>query len=189
MTRISTVFLVISLLFAALTVAPQMALACSCAAGGTALEAFSEADAVFSGQVQSIEKAGMNVLVTFDTGVVWKGEANPSYEVMTTDNSAACGYPFVEDEWYIVYASVSDDGMLSTGLCSRTSTLALSEDLLTLGEGENPDGDVEFNESPAWLEWLDSISLYVAIFIGSYILTKYVYPKMEEKRKNKNEHA
>ena len=169
-------------LFVATFFVPQSVFACSCLAGQSQEAAFEEADAVFSGQVLSIDAVGGAYTVTFDTGVVWKGTEQRMYEVVTADNSAGCGYTFVEDAWYVVYAHEGEGEVLSTGLCSRTALLGESADLLALGAGTNPDGAVVVDDGSdvAIWEWLDTFAIFISIFIGSIILNKYVYPKLTE---------
>jgi hypothetical protein len=49
-----------------------------------------------------------------------KGYAGPSIAVLTNKFAAGCGYPFQSGEEYLVYAYVTQDGDIRTGLCTRT---------------------------------------------------------------------
>ena len=128
--------------------------ACSCIPPRPPLEALARADAVFAGQVVSIsEPKGLfgswlasstdPVAVEFRVNAVWKGEIYEKIFIKTAWSSASCGFEFVLDEQYIVYAR---EGWAS--LCSRTKSIGkASEDLMALGEGVSPAPDVKRKES------------------------------------------
>lgn len=102
-------------------------------------EALEEADAVFSGEVESIEDAGdRNLAVTFEVDQVWKGTGDATVSVHTEPSEAECGFEFEEDESYLVYAHERSSG-LGTSLYHRTSELdRADEDLEALGQGAAP---------------------------------------------------
>ena len=112
-----------------------LANACSCIPPGTPLEEMEKSDAVFSGKVVTIGQDANGYVVTFEVERAWKGVSAPTVRVRTAMDSAACGFPFVRGEKYLVYAYDSE-GSLSAGLCSRTATLAdAAEDVKALGPG------------------------------------------------------
>ena len=138
----------------ALHISAKPAHACSCIPPRPPLEALERADAVFSGDVISIsEPKGLfgswlasstdPVTVEFRVHSVWKGEIHETLFIQTAWSSASCGFEFVQDERYIVYAR---EGWVS--LCSRTRSIdKASEDLKALGEGPAPAPSVKRKES------------------------------------------
>lgn len=119
--------------------------ACSCAPPGTPQEELNRSDAVFAGQVESIQDSltsgfmgpGQDYDVTFDIMRVWKGPETDTLKVKTSSSSASCGYSFQEGEDYLVYANEEyqvEDGDLTVSLCSRTASLENAEqDVAALG--------------------------------------------------------
>ena len=119
---------------------PLPAAACSCMVLPPADIALSEATAVFSGEVMTIEK-GKGVdgesgkTVRFKVAEVWKGVDNADISVFTGNDSAGCGIDFTIGKEYLVYAHNWDmDGksVLSTTLCDRTAELTNATDDITL---------------------------------------------------------
>ena len=78
--------------------------ACSCLPPPPPAKAFAEADAVFMGKVVSFDDAGDNWqrLAKFAVTKIWKGERSAVNEILTANNSAACGYDFLVGETYVV---------------------------------------------------------------------------------------
>lgn len=115
--------------------------ACSCVPPKPPLEALARADAVFSGQVVSMKEprgwwasSADPTTVEFRVDAVWKGDIYETTFIETAWSSASCGFEFVLDEQYIVYAR---EGWAS--LCSRTKSIEkASEDFTALGEGVAP---------------------------------------------------
>ena len=54
----------------------------------------------------------------------WKGDVADTLILWTPDSEDVCGYPFVEGERYLVFATRRDSTSLSTGLCTLTQPLA-----------------------------------------------------------------
>lgn len=105
--------------------------ACSCLPPPPPAQAFAEADAVFMGKVVSFELTGDAYsprLAKFAVTKIWKGELDAVSEILTANNSAACGYYFQVGESYLIYAYKADDGKLHTNLCTRTQPVALAAD-------------------------------------------------------------
>ncbi|EYF05656.1 hypothetical protein [Chondromyces apiculatus] len=117
------------------------ALACRCTPPRTVAIAMKDATAVFKGKVTAVVKGaapGSTLLVKFDVSTSWKGPPGATIEVRTASDGAACGLYFTEGAEWLVYAS-TNDGALSTGLCSRSKPLAdAAEDLAQLGAGTPP---------------------------------------------------
>jgi len=115
----------------------QYAYACSCASRGgpSPSEAFEKSTAVFSGEVIEIDKNDSSNIKTvkFDVQRVWKGVSGNQTTVITGSGDANCGYPFVMNETYLIYA-VGDP--LYTQSCGRNTLFADSyDDLRVLGPG------------------------------------------------------
>lgn len=104
--------------------------ACSCLPPPAPAKAFAEADAVFIGKVVSFQLTGEAFsprLAKFSVAKIWKGERMAVSEILTPNNSAACGYEFIVGEEYVVYA-YEYDGKLHTNLCTRTRATRFAMD-------------------------------------------------------------
>ena len=131
-TRIHIAAMVISGLFVSFSsLTDQRALACSCARPGSPREELRRVDAVFSGEVRSVNRER----IEFKVEKIWKGprakRISIKYELST------CTYVFVEGKKYLVYAYGKE--IFSTHVCTRTKELdKASGDLKELGEGKEP---------------------------------------------------
>lgn len=128
---LTVTILSLALLPAALLTA-RTAEACSCMAPPPPVEAARNVDAVFHAKLVSVSevpKAGPhalgNKLFTFEVVRTFKGQLDAQVNIMTTDNSAACGreYGRPSSEW-LIYASIDDKGQAHDNLCSRTKAIA-----------------------------------------------------------------
>jgi hypothetical protein len=136
-----------------LVLAANAANACSCLRT-TPQESFKNSSTVFAGKVIDIveqkpvdEQSSRNpddssfaegFKVIFEVSKVWKGQSNRQLVVMTSGNSASCGYSFQKGQEYLVYAS-NQGTQLQTGLCSGTQPLSSARtDLAVLGRGKTP---------------------------------------------------
>ncbi len=113
----------------ALALGPRPAAACSCTNTLSLQEEFDISSVVFSGRVTSITTDPFGTLVvTFAPLQRWRGPLDAAPWVVTGLDSAACGFPFVVGEEYLVFARGGFYGVASdadfAGLCSRTSPLA-----------------------------------------------------------------
>lgn len=148
--RINMVFasrglLVLVFVAALVVIQPNCAYACSCRPPGSPAEELGESDVVFLGRVVSvatpnkpIENSSDVTTVTFETSKGWKGDVTQTLTLTTPGSSASCGVSFVQGEEYVVYAQ-SNEGTLTTNLCSRTNTVAnATEDITALGAGQTP---------------------------------------------------
>jgi len=100
--------------------ASKPAWACSCVIT-TKAELGRSADAVFTGTVARVtdESGGLRGrVVNFDVDVVYKGEPNPSIDVHTGLGGGDCGYIFIVDRRYTVFAHEAQRGLYS-GLCNK----------------------------------------------------------------------
>ncbi len=158
--RTSKVFSVISLiLFLVSSVVinsySQTAYACSCMQPLSPNEEMSNYDVVFSGKVIDVKDVNLDspsrssadpILITIEVYNVWKGDKNEEITVKTALTSASCGFPFVENEEYIVYATTADDNgkILEVNSCSRTGLLADAvEELDKLGTGHSINPEIK----------------------------------------------
>jgi len=133
-------FLITTIMFACATAA----VACSCAmSSGGACESYWSTPAVFSGRVVQIDdvKRGGDQLyylskkVRFAVIDPFRGVTGETIEVNTGSGGGDCGYKFEANESYLVYAWRSEDGVLSTGICSRTRPLTAAADDLAYIRG------------------------------------------------------
>lgn len=119
------------------------ALACSCMPPGPPKEELKEADAVFVGKVVRLETEGDEftgqLKATIRASKVWKGPVRRYVVVRTARQGSMCGYGFQTSQKYVVYTYKSEDGRLTTNICSRTKPLAqAAEDLEDLGPAYPP---------------------------------------------------
>lgn len=118
--------------------------ACSCMVSGPPCQAYWRSDVIFAGTVTGIasksvkETFGDNReywrtmrVVSFAVENTYKGTKNSYVEVLTGAGGGDCGYQFSRGGRYMVYADRDkDDGLLYTGICSRTRTLeSAAEDI------------------------------------------------------------
>ncbi len=124
----------------------ERASACSCMEMDVAT-AVERADAVFEGRVVEVVRGAdpsLPVRVRLEVVQQWKGVDDEHVTVETAADSAACGVAFEEDTSWLVYATRAD-GVLRTGLCSRTKRIEdADEDRAELGAGVVP---VDVSES------------------------------------------
>lgn len=144
--RALAAMLVLGLFAVVAVVAPQPALACDCPEPPPPEEERERADAVFVGEVVSVTGPGPDLappdrelLAEIAVDQVYAGEVHERVEVRTSADQGLCGYGFEPGRDELVYATVDDDGTLTTNLCDRTTPLdRAEEDLAALGEGEAP---------------------------------------------------
>lgn len=145
------------LCIAALVVAslPQLAAACSCIPTPPHEEALERADAVFTATAESVENGFRDtewgrvpeVRVVLRLDRVWKGgepgEGGPTpasraladgerVELVTGSGGGDCGFPFMTGETYLVYASETERGPLTAGICTRTRPFKGSDEELAI---------------------------------------------------------
>jgi len=118
------------LLFLGLFAPPTPVLACSC---GTEFyspaEEFSQANAVFEGEVTQIYEFGDGYRVAFVVTRSWKGISTSTVEISTGTGVGDCGYIFNVGASYVVYA-YGEPNTLGTTSCSRTTDISrAAEDL------------------------------------------------------------
>jgi hypothetical protein len=116
--------------------------ACSCATR-TLAEEFRTSDAVFSGEVVSIEENELSPdaipplgRVTFEIRKSWKGVSEESVAVYGQGDEASCGIDFEKGRNYLVYAYRlnEENTPLETSFCDATKPLTEAEgDLRLLG--------------------------------------------------------
>ncbi len=154
-TKTKAGFLVVALavnLVLASTLHVREARACSCAGSLAPERELRTSDAVFSGEVVSIEgdrlAPGLGPplgRVTFDAKESWKGVSEKSVVVYGHGDEVSCGIDFEKGEQYLVYAYRSNDGPgdhLETSYCDATKLMSEAEaDLRVLGSptGTLPD--------------------------------------------------
>ncbi len=126
---------------------PSITSACSCAQPPSVEDELERSKAVFSGKVINIrEKRSLNGYtsksVLFEVNNTWKGVKQSQIIITTGQGGGDCGFDFIEDEEYLVYAYESTmygEETLITIICDRTTELgSAQEDLEILGEGQPP---------------------------------------------------
>ncbi len=122
-------------------------LACSCPTIGLTIEQkingqLDSAKAVFSGKVVEIVNKSQNrdLIVKIKVEEFWKGNLPEEIIIETDRSDAACGYPFVSGKSYLIFAYVSDENILTTGLCLPNREISKAEEeLKILGKGKEPE--------------------------------------------------
>jgi hypothetical protein len=131
-TRIHIASLIISglfLSFASLT--GQRAVACDCARAGSPREELRRTDAVFSGEVTSINRER----IEFKVESFWKGPRSKRISIRYEQSD--CTYLFTVGKKYLVYAYGKE--IFETSICAGAKELdKASDDLKELGEGKEP---------------------------------------------------
>lgn len=133
--------LVIGILLASLLAQPKPASACSCALPDPPPVAFTNAHAVFVGDVTAINdptwlartflflpivySSADPTLVHFQVSDSWKGVTTTTVTIRTAVGGASCGYSFDLGKQYVVYA-YQYSRELETNICTRTSEAALA---------------------------------------------------------------
>ncbi|TQR21538.1 hypothetical protein [Psychrobacillus vulpis] len=184
-------FICLSFLF---MVFPNTAKACSCVESPSPEKALLQTEVVFRGKVMEIQESQEdNGYVTkgvlFEVLESWKGIDQSQVIIRTGSGGGDCGYPFVENAEYIVYANNSEmygERTLTVITCSRTtevSTGNAEEDLASLGEGVLPTVQVNLKmEQPAVQEnlleesrnvldmkWVSIITVIIVIIVAVLI--------------------
>ena len=146
---------------------PIPAAACSCAMMPSPAEGFSNAQAVFSGEVTDIkENSGYGKAILFAVKETWKGTNETEVAIMTGYREMDCGVEFVVGQEYLVYANVTDlyeEHSLTTTICSPTKALGTAtEDLAVLGQGQVPADDAILIDSGKTTYLIIGGSVFVA---------------------------
>ncbi|MFN2512660.1 MAG: carboxypeptidase regulatory-like domain-containing protein [Pyrinomonadaceae bacterium] len=129
-------WLFIATVFASVMLSAGNALACSCLESAPC-QAYGEASAVFVGTVidsrvittkrDKYERSKRAVRLSVDTP--FRGVTGSEVELTTGMGGGDCGFGFVLNKQYLVYA-YENKGKLSTGICSRTRSISsAAEDL------------------------------------------------------------
>jgi len=123
---------------------PSPAAACKCAQPEPVGDAVRAAAAVFEGRVKKLTPLGSSDLVV-ELSVVrtWKGADSEHILLRTRQAAAACGFPFVPNESYLIFARQGPAEANLPGLevlrCGRTKLMTEAEaDLAQLGMGVVP---------------------------------------------------
>jgi hypothetical protein len=108
---------------------------CRCVPPPPPKEAVQNSDLVFIGSVVKINKIADNQLaVLFKVNNVIKGDSLSNVVIRTAASSASCGYNFVKNSMYIVYATKGENRIYHTHTCTRTSLLEhATQDVEELG--------------------------------------------------------
>jgi hypothetical protein len=142
---------------------------------------------VFSGEVVEFEKpppdtamvegtmltvmgdAGRKATVTLRVSEVWNGSRQQTVTITTeADSSVGCGYPFVEGEEYLVYATGREP---SASLCSETKPLCEADaDLEALGHIEAANGGATLSDTSGALSTPAVIGLAGLTVTVSFLL-------------------
>lgn len=119
----------------------RRAFACSCIEIKPPQAEYEQSNAVFSGKIVDLETTDdryPSKVATFDVHTVWKGISHDTVKITTGMGGADCGYPFEENEDYLVYAYGEEGIELGASSCSQTKPLDRAEaDLVTLGQGDS----------------------------------------------------
>lgn len=172
---------------------PSVSYACDCAIPENVNEEVGRSSAVFSGTVVRIfdenkskltQSSADPISVVIEVDETWKGINQTEVIVNTERDEASCGFEFVLNETYLIYAN-EDNGELRASYCSRTALFSdAQEDLNELGVGEKPTEVVTVSTN-ATSDILSSTNttIYIVLFIVIAILT-VVYSIVRKKKRN-----
>lgn len=113
------ILLVLALAAAVLPATIQPASACSCIAVSPE-ELAKSAKVVFTGQARSVTDDGTFLIVRFRTRIVYKGAVPRHLDVITSNQSGVCGFPFHDGKRYTVFGGKIRGAETSTNLCTAT---------------------------------------------------------------------
>lgn len=119
-----------------LFISVEKSFACSCVVMPEPLKkqienAYSGADAVFSGEVVEIKDSPTDkyrFIVKFKVAKYWKGAVAQEIMITTEKDGVMCGFNFETGKTYLVYAFGKKD-QLSSNNCSRTSVFSQNNDI------------------------------------------------------------
>ncbi|MFH1649809.1 MAG: hypothetical protein ABIA93_04630 [Candidatus Woesearchaeota archaeon] len=98
------------------------ALACTCASQNFEQE-YNASDLIFTGKaLRFMSTDAQTHEYTFEVSAKWKGELGDQIKVRSKRASAACGYTFQNNQYYVVFAKEGPDGYVTT-TCSSTGLL------------------------------------------------------------------
>ncbi len=127
--RLGVIIVTCSTIGVALSTGPVMA--CTCAAPAAAVAGLERSVAVFRGKVAGIHRPFWHRLgitksdsyvVSFEVVKQWKGSPARKIDVVTRLTGEACGFPFEENQEYLVYV-VREPKDLQTGICTGTKSV------------------------------------------------------------------
>ena len=131
---------------------------------------------MFVGTVRGIEIAASEqdppdmVPVLFDVQTVLKGPPLKDQVVFTPGQGMACGYPFADDQRYLVFAhargGAAGTAYLQTSLCENTRPIEASG-FPPLSDWDDPEGDGSENRSRFVLLLLPVLALVIGMEIIS----------------------
>lgn len=172
-----------AILLLALVLAPRAADACSCMGGTPLCQSFWQADVVFSGDVLAFDKTDSTQFFSrrvarIRVDRVWRGTAAGTIEVTTGAGGGDCGYSFRRGRKYVVYANQTQDGKLTTGICSPTKPfdeaardLAFFNDIAKPSPGARVYGKVHYETKGARLESAKGATITLESEAGSRTTT------------------
>jgi hypothetical protein len=118
---------------------------------------------VITGKVLDVttNNVASGLKVTFGVTRVFQGKADPIIVISTDYEGKACGYPFMKDSSYLVYAFKGRS--IRTDVCSDTRLLSPNENLeIQLGPGYAPGTDTD--KAFKGIIWM------VVVTIGGFVL-------------------
>ncbi len=172
-----------------LFILPSSSFACSCVPPDSPEKELERSAAVFSGKVIDIQDRNINfptfssadpLFVRFEVDLIWKGVTQSQVIASTMRDSASCGFEFIENNEYLVYAT-EVDGELQVTMCSRTSLLSSAQDdIKVLGTGEGPTEKVELttktDDTPSETKFNSGFTLLIfgAVILVLAIVLVYI---------------
>jgi len=119
---------------------------CECKAIPTVSEAWQQADVVFVGKVQSVEKGEGYDVVIFKAEQFWKGKLRYSRRIALIAKYSSCDLIFYPNDEYLIYAKeTQEEAVYYADACSRSNYLKeIPADIEFLDKNtpcKNPDQD------------------------------------------------
>lgn len=180
------VFIMVVVSSAGLMMLPTTSHACSCAVSLSVESELPSQTAVFSGKAVEVAepKRGMNsssadlIPVTFEVDQTWKGEIRKEQIIRTARSGESCGFEFVENQEYLVYAS-GETNNLEVNLCGRTQVLLTSgKDIAALGAALK----IPMEEPLTGNSVTDKSVMYYSLGVGLFLIAILILIVARRKR-------
>jgi hypothetical protein len=149
------------------TAAPRRAFACSCVSQGDPLRAAPDADAIFVGKVESVQRGSLLFPsgTVFNVSMAWMGI--DTSRMILTESGSMCDYPFEVAREYLVYAYKDNTGFHAIR-CGRTMLTSMAQangEFNRLGAGKTIVAAPELTNWPAYAVVIVVLLAFVTLVI------------------------
>lgn len=169
--RLLLLFLYLTLFTFVVFSQPVLISACNCDVPDNVTEALDSADAVFKGKVIKLKEETINAekydVALISVSETWKGMVDSQVIVYTAWSS--CQFDFEVGKEYLLY-SYKHTGKFEVINCGRSTEISYAqEDLLELGEGNEPTNTIQL-EDEFENGNLGVITSFVLLIVGASVI-------------------